>query len=268
MHKMPTPEERRRSEREYYDTHWVGEPAFKRARCYDWFTDQMDEWALERMGEVSGRRILFLGCGINNSLIKTLTGRGAEVVAIDISLESVRQVKREIERKRIPRAHVFEADGECLGLVNESVDIVFGQSVIHHLDVAKASREIYRVLKPFGRALFIEPLGTNPLINFYRRLTPAGRTPYERPLQPEDLVVMKDTFDHFESRSFYLLALATIPLSRCVQEPALRRLYHRLNRVDEFLFENASFLKRFSWDVVLELDKRPVWERSADAVVA
>ena len=34
----------------------------------------------------------------------------------------------------------------------------------------KLSEEINRILKPGGKFLFIEPLGTNPLINFYRKL--------------------------------------------------------------------------------------------------
>ena len=258
MKNAPTPDVRRRSEREYYDAHWAGEPAFKRPSCYDWFTDQMDDWALTRMQELRGRTVLFLGCGINNSLIKTLSDRGARVIAIDISLESVRQVRCEIERKRIPRAYVFEADGQVLGLADQSVDIVFGQSVIHHLDVPKACLEIYRVLKPGGKALFIEPMGTNPLINLYRRLTPAGRTPYERPLRSEDIVAMQEIFDRFASRCFYLTSLVTIPLSRWLREESLRRWYRRLNRVDDFLFQHVPYLERFCWDVVLELEKRPV----------
>src|SRR3546814_4334755 len=43
-----------------------------------------------------------------------------------------------------------------------------------------------RVLRPGGRAVFIEPLGLNPAIELYRRFTPSARTPDEHPLLRRD----------------------------------------------------------------------------------
>ena len=41
--------------------------------------------------------------------------------------------------------------------------------------------------------IFIEPLGTNPLINLYRKLTPRSRTVDEHPLIPKDFDFIKST---------------------------------------------------------------------------
>jgi hypothetical protein len=48
-------------------------------------------------------------------------------------------------------------------------------------DLSLACSEIARVLRPGGPAIFVEPLGHNPLINAYRKRTPALRTVDEHP---------------------------------------------------------------------------------------
>ena len=49
---------------------------------------------------------------------------------------------------------------ESLIYDNDIFDFVLGVSILHHTDVTLVEREIARVLKPGGRALFIEPMGT------------------------------------------------------------------------------------------------------------
>ena len=39
-----------------------------------------------------------------------------------------------------------------------SVDVVFGIAILHHLDLPQAAREVWRILKPGGRAIFQEPV--------------------------------------------------------------------------------------------------------------
>src|SRR5438445_13488079 len=43
-------------------------------------------------------------------------------------------------------------------------DSVVGSSVLHHLEIQEAIREIYRVLKPSGTIYFTEPNMLNPQI--------------------------------------------------------------------------------------------------------
>jgi hypothetical protein len=47
-----------------------------------------------------------------------------------------------------------------------------------------------KILQPKGKAIFIEPLGHNFLINLYRRLTPNIRSADEHPLLAKDLKIM------------------------------------------------------------------------------
>ena len=70
---------------------------------------------------------------------------------------------------------------ERLSYSDSVFDLAVGFAIIHHLDLKPALAELHRVLKPGGVAFFAEPLGTNPAIQLYRRLTPQFRTEDERP---------------------------------------------------------------------------------------
>jgi len=53
--------------------------------------------------------------------------------------------------------------------------------ILHHLDLTVAARELRRVLRPGGVAVFCEPWGGNPLLNFARRRLPyAGKRTHGR----------------------------------------------------------------------------------------
>ena len=60
----------------------------------------------------------------------------------------------------------FIMDCENLGFKDNSFDLIFGRAILHHLNLEKSSKEISRVLCKNGKAVFIEHLGMNPLINF------------------------------------------------------------------------------------------------------
>jgi ubiquinone/menaquinone biosynthesis C-methylase UbiE len=49
-------------------------------------------------------------------------------------------------------------------------DSVVGSSVLHHLEIEAASREIYRVLKPGGTMYFTEPNMLNPQVALQKNI--------------------------------------------------------------------------------------------------
>ena len=69
--------------------------------------------------------------------------------------------------------------------------ILFTTGILHHLQINKCLDEIHRILKPNGSLIFIEPLGTNPIINFYRKFTPKSRSKDEHPLINKDFKYIK-----------------------------------------------------------------------------
>jgi SAM-dependent methyltransferase len=57
-----------------------------------------------------------------------------------------------------------------LSYTNNSFDVVCGSSVLHHLDLIKSYKEIFRVLKPEGRMVFAEPNMLNPQIFIQKKI--------------------------------------------------------------------------------------------------
>jgi SAM-dependent methyltransferase len=141
-------------------------------------------------------------------------------------------------------------NAEALEVPDDSFDVVCGSGVLHHLDLAESFPEVARVLHGDGMAMFIEPLGHNPLINAYRRRTPEMRTPDEHPLRVDDLRLASHWFDRVDVDYFNLFTLASVPLRRWSFQPALQR---RLHDLDQVLFERLPRLRRHAWVAVLRL---------------
>jgi ubiquinone/menaquinone biosynthesis C-methylase UbiE len=136
---------------------------------------------VERSGAAPGRRILELGCGIG-VFSELVAESGAQVVGIDISFDLLRRAAA----RRRASAHVsFERAGiEALPHPGGAFDAVVGSSVLHHLEVDTALREIFRVLRPGGALALAEPNMMNPQVFVTKSVPPikrwAGDTPDER----------------------------------------------------------------------------------------
>lgn len=125
--------------------------------------------------------------------------KGACVTGIDISSRRVSEANSLIERENLKaNATVIKMNAENLEFPDESFDLVVGMAILHHLDLELVLPEISRVLKENGEAIFLEPLGGNPIINYYRKRTPDLRTPDEHPLVEKDFEIIYTYFDCLE----------------------------------------------------------------------
>jgi SAM-dependent methyltransferase len=107
-----------------------------------------------------GMTVLELGCG-TGYLTRELARSGAGVLAIDVSPELL-----EIARANGSEPNVqYRIENAYALSYNDAVfDSVVGSSVLHHLEIEEALRNIYRVLKPGGTIYFTEPNMMNPQI--------------------------------------------------------------------------------------------------------
>jgi ubiquinone/menaquinone biosynthesis C-methylase UbiE len=203
---------------------------------------------LERCENVD---VLEYGCGPGSSAF-LLAGHVTNVVGIDISEVAIVQAEKEARREGLRNVTFEVMNAEELRFPNDSFDMICGSAILHHLDLRKAFSELARTLKPGGSALFVEPLGHNPAINFYRALTPKLRTVDEHPLLMKDLKLAREYFDGVEVRFFQFLTFAAIPFRGF---PFRRRLRLALDHYDQGLFRRFSYMKRHALQVVIELSK-------------
>lgn len=196
-----------------------------------------------------GDRVLELGCGID-SVAFALARRGVEVVGIDISPVAVDIAREEAERRGLSGASFQEMNAEVLEFADDSFDGIIGTAVLHHLDVVCAYSEMARVLRPGGRAVFIEPLGHNPLINAYRNRTPENRTEFEHPLRCEDFSLAQRYFEDVEVEMFHLFAIVSSPIAKRWWG---RPIHGALSWVDRRLLQLSKRLRWHAWIAVAEL---------------
>jgi 2-polyprenyl-3-methyl-5-hydroxy-6-metoxy-1,4-benzoquinol methylase len=104
--------------------------------------------------------VLELGCG-TGYFTRELAVTGAQITAIDISLELL-----EVARQRCSPGNVQFEVGNAYAMTfpDETFDSVVGSSVLHHLEIEAALKEIHRVLKPGGSIYFTEPNMMNPQV--------------------------------------------------------------------------------------------------------
>src|SRR5437870_2111150 len=101
----------------------------------------------------AGMRVLELGCG-TGYFTRELARSRADIVAIDVSPELLEIARANCSGRNV-RYEIQNAS--ALSYPDGVFDSVVGSSVLHHLEIEEALREIHRVLKAGGTIYFTEP---------------------------------------------------------------------------------------------------------------
>ncbi len=107
----------------------------------------------------SQSKILEIGCGTALFTEKIYSAVKPEIYAIDISPELLEQAQA-----KLPNVKFKVDDAMNLSFADNTFDCVYGSSILHHLDMNVALKEIFRVLKKGGTIVFAEPNMLNPQI--------------------------------------------------------------------------------------------------------
>src|SRR5262245_8171658 len=159
------------------------------------------------LGDIRGKTVLDFGCGEGWCTLEYVR-RGANVFSFDISSRSVANLLQETDRLKLSRSvHGTVMAAEFLGFTDNAFDLVLGWAILHHTDLERVLPEILRVLKPGGRALFVEPLAHNLFLRLFRILTPRRRTPTERPLTVHQINDLTHRFSSAEFRGYHLFSI-------------------------------------------------------------
>jgi cyclopropane fatty-acyl-phospholipid synthase-like methyltransferase len=129
----------------------------------------MRERSAMLLGPVAGKHMLDYGCGMGEETIY-FAKLGAEVTTINISPVGVRLTQRRAEFNGL--SHLVDAsvrDATQTGFADESFDLVHGLGIIHHLGAETSFRELYRVMKPGARGVFLEHLGSSQPVEKLKR---------------------------------------------------------------------------------------------------
>jgi SAM-dependent methyltransferase len=156
--------------------------------------------ALLEFNKHQGDRVLGLGVGLGSDLVQ-FAANGAEVVAVCSNAEQIPLVKQNFELRGL-KASFLQASPQALPLDSGSVDVVCLFELLHEMhDPAVVAEEIYRVLKPGGKLLAIQPAHYD--IHYWTRLflLPGERDPY-RPNRRFTVSELRKVFHRFHELRF------------------------------------------------------------------
>jgi SAM-dependent methyltransferase len=134
-------------------------------------------------GWAKGNDILDYGCYDGWMTPRYQKMAPASITGLDISETGIAKARASFGDV----AKFYTGDAHAMPFPDASFDLVVGRSILHHLDLEVALKEIRRVLRPSGKAVFMEPLRDNPGAKILRALTPKARTTDERPLTRADV---------------------------------------------------------------------------------
>lgn len=124
-------------------------------------------------------KLLECGCGAGEftSLIASELDKGILITAIDLSEPIVNLATTKVKASNV----TFQiASVTNMPFYDNFFHYIIGNSILHHLDLSLAIKEIKRVLKPDGQILFFEPNLINPQVflsfkvPFFRKLHQAS----------------------------------------------------------------------------------------------
>jgi len=269
-------QDRLRREAEFHDR-WAEEIDPDHALVDESFTSvtaMENDYILRVFGDVRGKRVLDYGSGASEAGV-FFAKQGATVVAVDVS-DGMLAAARKLADHHGVKLETRQVTGSRIPADDREFDLVYGNGVLHHVDLKQAVPELARVMKPEAHGAFVEPLSYNPAIEVYRHLAKTVRTPDEHPLSFGSISAFEPYFRHIEHREFWLLSLSVFAkfffLDRVhpskerywkkvyTDAPRIERWFKHLRSADEVLLRRLPLLRYLCWNTVIHVSQ-PVQAR-------
>lgn len=193
---------------------------------FSWIMDRIDKEALL----LKGKHLLEIGCGMGYDSLEFIR-RGVRVTAVDLTPNAVEFMRQHMQAVGATAEGISVGNALDLPFEDNAFDAVWSNGVLHATgDTRKAISEVFRVLKPGGRAI---------ISHFYRKpswmyvLNRFGRENIE--FKDEDPPVNKfyteaeieSMFEDFEIRETFREHHRALPVARSGLKAALYKYVFR-----------------------------------------
>lgn len=144
------------------------------------------------LASIIGRTVLDMGCGSGRYSLALARAGAARVVGVDLGKRSIESARAIASRAGLANVEFRTGDVLDLPFEDGAFDFVFCNGVLHHTaDMERGIREMYRVLRPGGRA-FLYLYADGGLFWYSRKRMPEimKRIPQEYTMAVLDLIGM------------------------------------------------------------------------------
>lgn len=204
-------------------------------------------------------RFLDCACGAGRHAI-WLALNGKQVWAFDLSENAVELAKKSAELSGVADSIEFDAkDATKLDYKDNYFDVLTGTDCIHHLiKYPDAIRELARVLKVGGKAVYFEPLAWNPFIHILRTVNIWWtKREGEHMLTKQDVVFLKEQFGDLQMTHHMVFSALTRLIASEGNPPAgiRKTICIYLFKLDRLLLRLFPPLKHLSAGCLMQLTK-------------
>jgi len=205
-----------------------------------------EDFSIYASEKAKNKIVLDYGCGVGNATTKIAALNPSKLFGIDISEVSINKAIKIAKSSNLLIEYSVD-NCEKTKFKTETFDLVFGSGILHHLNLKKSVSEINRILKNNGEMVFLEPLGTNPLINFYRKLTPKSRSVDEHPFLKKDFDFINSLFNQVTVKYY---GFFTLVFFFFYKNPKKSLIFRIISKLDNYFFR-IKFFKNLAWSVMI-----------------
>jgi 2-polyprenyl-3-methyl-5-hydroxy-6-metoxy-1,4-benzoquinol methylase len=189
--------------------------------------DKHKEW----FGDLSGKKVLDLGCLEGNKLSFYLAEHAADYLGIDLSEKAMGVLRTRLDQKGLQRARVQAVDFLSAEFVEKDFDLIYAYSVLHHFpDMAMLTAKLKEKLKPGGVIVSYDPTETSLPVKIARMLY--------RPFQNDadwEWPFTKKTLEHLKAnfkieamhgilgKAKYAFLYNLLPLSKATKQKTVQK---------------------------------------------
>lgn len=252
---MINTEKERKWHDELYKEGATPEESIRSGILFAYVSAEYPQRIFKKLQKFKNLRVLDVGCGRGIQRAQSFVSNGCNYTGIDISIECIKANLKDAKRESLEANFIVEDANKMDSLKEEAFDVIILTGTLHHLDLNKILPVMKRLTqKTKGKVIMMEPMGTNPILNLFRKLTPKLRSPDEHPLIFKDLDLIRHYFPKTEYSFHTLSALLVIPLG-IIPLHIFRKLCKSiaifLGKVDEKLLCKIPIVKRLSWNVII-----------------
>ena len=220
----------------------------------------------ERLGDIKGKRLLDVGCGLGEASVYFAI-LGADVTSADLSPGMLAATSRLAEANGVSVTPHLSAAEDMQLPPAARFDIIYAGNLLHHVDIDQTIARLKPHLAPDGMLVTWDPLAYNPAINAYRAMATDVRTPDEHPLKWCDIKLFHKHFSQVNKRYFWFLTLLIFLIMALIQRrnpnkerfwkvvvqegEKWRWLYRPLEVADRILLWLVPPLRLMCWNVVI-----------------